>query len=234
MIPGAANIASRIIERIHAEAPPVVLPVFIRALQIRPGGYGEGDELCGVKVPTLRKIAKDNRDIPLEAVEVLLASKLHDARFVALVILCMKFRQAPKDVLDVYLRNVRHINNWDLVDCSAPHIVGAFCLTSGEHDVITRLADADNFWKNRIAIVATLAFIKTEQFVLTLGLCERFIHHEHHLIHKACGWMLREVSKRAPELVIDFLQEHQDLSSITRSYATEWMRKRGGGQGSTS
>ena len=185
-----------ILAQIEHLKPPTV-PIFaLRSLQIVPGGYGEGDILYGIPVPLLRKITKERRSVSLETCEKLLQQPLHEARYTALIFLNRKFPKKPKEVLKIYLRNTKFVNNWDLVDMSAPHIVGKFCLQTGNNDVILNLADKGNFWENRIAVVATLPLIKSGQFALTFQLCKRFLHHPHPLIHKACGWMLREIEKR--------------------------------------
>jgi len=214
-----------ILQQIEHLKPPTVPTFALRSLQIIPNGYGEGDTLYGVPVPLLRKIAKEYRSASLEICEQLLRHPLHEARFTALVLLNEKFQKDPNGVLDIYLRNTKFINNWDLVDVSAPHIVGKFCLQTGNNDVILNLADKENLWENRIAVVATLPLIKSGQFALTLELCERFLHHPHPLIHKACGWMLREVSKRDVESVLEFFRRHPDTPSVMRRYALEWVKK---------
>ena len=214
-----------ILDQIERLKPPTVPTFALRSLQIVPGGYGEGDILYGIPVPMLRKIAKEYRSVSLKTCEQLLQHSLHEARFTALVLLNEKFRETPYKVLEIYLRNIHHVNNWDLVDLSAPHIVGAFCLQTENNDVILNLAYKENLWKNRIAVVATLPFIKSEQFALTFQLCEHFLHHPHPLIHKACGWMLREISKRDAESVLRFFQRHPDAPSVMRGYALEWVKK---------
>ena len=196
-----------ILAQIEHLKPPTVPRFALRSLQIVPGGYGEGDMLYGVAVPVLRKIAKKHRSASLEIYEQLLQQPLHEARYTALVLLNENFPKKPKEVLDIYLRNTKFINNWDLVDVSASHIVGKFCLQTGNNDVILNLADKENLWENRIAVVATLPLIKSGQFELTFQLCERFLHRPHPLIHKACGWMLREISKRDAESVLSFFRK---------------------------
>ena len=219
-------IVDEIVSEIISYKPEFVPKIYKIAFQIKPGGYGEGDEICGISIPTLRKIAKKFCQISLDDCEKLLQNKLHDARFVALVILNHKFKTEPVEVQDLYLKNMKYVNNWDLVDCSAPHILGKFCLMTGDPEKILKLSESENFWENRAAVVATLTLIKADNFMLTLDLCDKFINHEHHLIHKACGWMLREVSKKNPEVVIEFIKDHQNISSITKSYALEWLKKR--------
>ena len=184
------------------------VPTFaLRSLQIVPNGYGEGDMLYGVPVPLLRKIAKEHRSVSLKTCEKLLQQSLHEARYMALVLLNEKLPKNPHEVLEIYLQNTKFIDNWDLVDISAPHIVGKFCLQTGNNDVILNLADKENLWENRIAVVATLPLIKSGQFALTFQLCERFLRHPHPLIHTACGWMLREISKRDAESVLSFFRK---------------------------
>ena len=219
------NEVQTVLDAIEHLKPPTVPPFALRSLQIVPGGYGEGDTLYGVPVPLLRQIAKEHRSVSLKTCEILLQHPLHEARYTALVLLNEKFPKNPHDVLGIYLCNTKFINNWDLVDVSAPHIVGKFCLQTRNNDVILNLADKENLWENRIAVVATLPLIKSGQFALTLQLCERFLHHPHPLIHKACGWMLREVSKRDVESVLEFFRRHPDTPSVMRRYALEWVRK---------
>jgi 3-methyladenine DNA glycosylase AlkD len=194
--------------------------------QTQPGGYGFGDKFCGVNVPTLRKIAAANENISPEHLEKLLQNELHEARFVALVLLVEKFKISEKQCLGLYLKNTKFINNWDLVDVSADKICGAHCLASGSSDILWKLAKSNDLWENRIAIVASLAFIRDNKLQLTLDLCNHFLKHEHHLIHKACGWMLRELGKRNENLLIEFIDEHK-LPGIMKSYALEIIKKRG-------
>ena len=215
-----------ILNQIESRKPPTVPTFALRSLQIVSGGYGEGDMLYGIPVPLLRKIAKHHCSVSLEICEKLLQHPLHEARYTALVLLCEKFHRSPRTVLDIYLKNTRHVNNWDLVDLSAPHIVGAFCLQTSNDDVIRNLSHSEKLWENRIAVVATLPLIKSHKFELTFELCEHFLHHPHPLIHKACGWMLREISKRDAESVLRFFQRHPDAPSAMRGYALEWVRKR--------
>ena len=218
--------AAEIVSEILANKPGFVPRIYMIALQIKPGGYGDGDKICGTSIPTLRKIAKKYFEIPLAECERLLQNPLHEARFVALVILNRRFKSEPSAVLKAYLKNMRYVNNWDLVDCSAPHILGKYCLISGDMEKIWTLSDSDDLWENRAAVVATLAFIRADNYMPTLELCDKYINHDHHLIQKACGWMLREVSKRNPEIVVDFIRDHQSITSIMKSYALEWIRKK--------
>lgn len=215
-----------VISEIISSKPDEVPELFITALQIKPGGYGDGDMLCGTSYPKLRKIAKKYASIPYDECEKLLQNRLHEARFVALIILKHKFFSDMKYVESLYLKNVQYVNNWDLVDCSAHYIVGEYARVMNCNTHVYQLANSDNLWENRISVVATFALIKAENFVLTIELCEKFRTHEHHLIHKACGWMLREISKREPNIVIEFIQNHQNIPGVMKNYALEWIKKR--------
>lgn len=215
-----------IIKEIKSHAP-IILPRIVKiGFQLQPGGYGYGDKVCGTRWPILREIAKCNKNIELDDCEKLLQNPLHEARFVALVILNLNFKKFPQKVVDIYMRNLKFINNWDLADVSARYIIGEYCALKGDNTLIMELSDSDNFWENRISVVATFAYIKREQFMLTLDLCEKFLDHEHHLVHKACGWAMREISKRDPQLIIEFIGDHQEMPSVMKSYAMEWIRKK--------
>ncbi|MDR1891111.1 MAG: DNA alkylation repair protein [Puniceicoccales bacterium] len=195
-----------------------------RFFQVGPGQYGYGDKFCGVSVPGLRKIAKKYHDISFNEIEQLLQNSLHEARFVALVLLAERFKTNPEKTIHIYLGNTRFINNWDLVDVSAHKICGAYCLKNDDTDIIWKLAKSDNLWENRIAVVSSFAFIKDGKLQLTVDLCKHFFGHPHHLIHKACGWMLREVGKRDQSLLLNFVNSHK-LPGIMKSYALEIVRK---------
>ncbi len=215
---------NKIVSEIVSNAPEICPKIIERAFQTQPGGYGFGDKFIGTRVPILRKIAKKYKDISLKDSELLLQNPLHEARFTALVILVKHFKKHPECVFQIYKSNTKHINNWDLVDVSSQWIVGNYCLLNHKNDQILEFANSDDLWENRIAIVSSWAFIKKNYFQLTFDLCEHFMQHEHHLIHKACGWMLREVSKRDPLQVIEFVNDHK-MPSIMRSYALESIRK---------
>jgi 3-methyladenine DNA glycosylase AlkD len=204
-------------------ADPEKVRIFQRFFKTGPGQYGEGDVFIGVTVPNSRRVAKKFSDLPLEEVGALLRSKVHEERLVALVILIQKYGRAldKKEVFDFYLRNMDRINSWDLVDLSAPSILGAH-LVDGGRELLYRLAKSDSIWERRMAIVATLHFIRNNDFADTLKIAEMLLHDSHDLIHKATGWMLREVGKR--DLVVEeaFIAKH--CKSIPRTmlrYALE-------------
>lgn len=215
-----------IVAEILAHKPEVLPRIITVAFQLQPGGYGHGDHFCGTRLPILRKIAKAHKSITLSDCEALLRHNLHDARFVALVILTLQFKKFPSEVCDIFMNNLKYINNWDLVDNFSHYILGEHCIMTNDNSPILTLSNSEGLWENRISIVSTFAHIKRLNFVLTCELCDKFINHDHHLIHKACGWMLREISKRAPEVVMDFIQDHPQMPSVMRSYALEWLKKK--------
>ncbi|MEW6722630.1 MAG: DNA alkylation repair protein [Candidatus Micrarchaeota archaeon] len=163
------------------------------------GEYGEGDVFLGVKVPEIRKIAKKHSEIPLSDVRQMLSSEIHEVRLAALLILVSKFENAEslprKKIFDFYMENSEKVNNWDLVDSSAEKIAGAY-LADKDRSVLYTLARSQNVWERRIAIIATYHFIKKGDFSDTLKISEMLLDDRHDLIHKAVGWMLREVGKR--------------------------------------
>jgi 3-methyladenine DNA glycosylase AlkD len=191
-------------------------------------GYGKGDIVIGCRVPDLRKIAKrHSMTVAMKDVIKLLHSEIHEIRLVALMIMVSKFENSDvnlrKKIVNLYLANTKYINNWDLVDLSCYKIVGAYFEESDE--IFWKLANSLLLWDNRIAIVSTYFFIKKDSFNLTLKLAERFLNHEHHLIHKACGWMLREVGKRNETVLVAFLRKHRaNMPKIMLSYAKERLK----------
>ena len=189
------------------------------------GEYGEGDRFLGVRVPVLRKLARQYRDLSLTAASRLLTSEFHEERLLSLLILVSLFtRGAEKEkhaVYKAYLENTRFINNWDLVDSSAQHIVGAYLLTRNR-DPIYRLARSKKIWERRISIMSTFYFIKRNEFDDTLSLSERLKQDPEDLIHKAVGWMLREIGNRNIATEETFLKIHyQDMPRIMLRYAIE-------------
>jgi 3-methyladenine DNA glycosylase AlkD len=215
----------QIVETIWQYGDEERVPLLERVLQTQIGGYGYGDLICGARVPILRKIARKYKDIALNDVETLLQNELHEARFVAIVILISKFKKQPLEVFEMYLNNTQYVNNWDLVDISAPHIVGNFCLKNDDVNPIWELTNSTDLWENRMALVASWAFVKAGNLCLTPDICRHFLDHKHHLIHRAMGWMLREVGKKDEQVLVKFLEEHEGhLPRVTLSYARERLR----------
>ncbi|HTG02052.1 MAG TPA: DNA alkylation repair protein [Nitrospirota bacterium] len=190
-----------------------------------PGQYGEGDRFLGVVVPDIRRVAGKYRDAPESAVVSLLASEYHEERLLALLILVQQFfrgnEQRKKRIYTLYLKNVRCINNWDLVDLSAPNIMGAW-LADKSRKRLHQFARSKNVWKRRIAILSTFAFIRNNNFSDTLTISKTLLRDEHDLIHKAVGWMLREVGKRSPAAEESFLKQHyRTMPRTMLRYAVE-------------
>ena len=189
------------------------------------GEYGEGDIFLGIRVPLLRKLVKKYRGISITEVRKLLHSKFHEERLLAVLMLVQLFKSGDKSVekqvYDLYLENTEFINNWDLVDISASHIVGAH-LHEKDKAPLYNLVQSKNLWERRIAIIATFYFIRQNEFDDTLKIAEILLNDKEDLIHKAVGWMLREVGKREIELEEEFLQEHYKIMPRTMlRYAIE-------------
>ncbi len=201
-----------------------------RFFKTDPGQYGEGDEFIGVVVPDIRKVARQYFGVSLKEVAELLHSKIHEERLCALFILVEQYKKGDskkqKNIFELYLKNYKYINNWDLVDLTAPPIVGAY-LADKPKDVLYKLAHSRNLWQRRIAIVATFYFIYQGESKTTLELAKILLHDKHDLIHKAVGWMLREVGKRCDErILLNFLDKHyRDMPRTCLRYAIERLPK---------
>ena len=189
------------------------------------GEYGEGDIFLGIIVPEQRKLAKKYSDIPLDDISHLLKSPIHEHRLTSLFILVLKYNKedekGKKKVVDFYVSNLKHVNNWDLVDSSAPYILGNYLLDN-ERSILYKLASSDNLWERRIAILSTFSFIKNNQYEDALNISGILISDEHDLIHKAVGWMLREIGKRDIKTEEEFLQKHyHEMPRTMLRYAIE-------------
>ena len=199
--------------------------VLQRFFKTGEGQYGYGDKFLGIPVPLTRGVAKEHKDATDDTIKSLLRSEWHEVRLCALLIMVEKVRRADEDVrrrmFDLYLANTGRINNWDLVDLSAPQIVGCF-LKQKPRDILYNLADSPLLWDNRIAIVATFAFIKDHDLDDTFRLALRLMNHPHELIHKAVGWMLREAGKRDMLRLRLFVDDHYaDMPRTMLRYAIE-------------
>ncbi len=176
-----------------------------------PGEYGEGDIFIGVKVPQTRSVAKAFHVAPMKEVLGLLKSKIHEERLLALILLVNQYahgdQKTKNAIFNAYLRNTRYINNWDLVDLSAPQIIGDHLLTR-DRSILLTLARSRNIWKRRIGVLATFRFIKEKDFPDSLAIAEMLLNDGHDLIHKAVGWMLREIGKREVAVLETFLLRH--------------------------
>jgi len=202
---------TKVLQELTSQTNQAKIEVFKRFFKTGKGQYGEGDQFLGITVPILRNIAKKNQDITITDVEKLLKHKVHEVRLCALLILVYKFKKADgnvkKQIFDLYLKNTQYINNWDLVDLTAPTIVGEY-LIDKDRTILYELAKNSDLWKRRIAIIATFAFIREQDVLDTIKISKILINDKHDLIHKATGWMLREVFKRNNEMIIDFLNDY--------------------------
>lgn len=176
-----------------------------------PGQYGEGDLFLGVMVPQQRVVAKNNINTSLAELQSVLDSKIHELRLTALLVLIFQYKKAGvkerKIIVDFYLKNTNNINNWDLVDLSAPKILGDYLLNQ-DRKLLFNLVRSKKLWERRIAIISTLAFIRQNQFDDTLKIAELLLNDSHDLIQKAVGWMLREVGKKNLAIELDFLEKY--------------------------
>lgn len=190
------------------------------------GQYGHGDVFIGVTVPEQRRVARAFRELPLAEVAKLLKSAIHEHRLTALLILVEQYKRGDAEararIVKQYLAHTRHINNWDLVDTSAPTIIGHYLLDKNRR-VLYKLAKSKNLWERRIAIVATLAFIRNGESTDTFATAELLLADPHDLIHKATGWMLREVGARVSRAaLVKFIKLHKaDMPRTTLRYAIE-------------
>lgn len=186
------------------------------------GQYGHGDRFLGLTVPTMRRIAHRYIHLPLTDVAKLLASPIHEYRSVGLEILVAQYeRENSKAIFDFYLKHTKFVNNWDLVDGSAPYIVGQHLLTR-PRKILYRLAKSSSLWERRIAIVATLTLIRQGEIEDTFAIAKLLLADDHDLIHKAVGWMLREAGKQSTPALLRFLKENYSaLPRTTLRYAIE-------------
>jgi len=190
-----------------------------------PGEYGEGDVFVGVTVPELRKLAKEYKTITLKKVKQLLHSSIHEERLLSLFLLIHRYSEGDepekKRIYELYLKNTKFINNWDLVDSSAGHIVGAFLFDKSKK-ALYNLVKSNNLWERRISIISTFYFIKRNQYSDTLKISKILLSDKEVLIHKAVGWMLREVGKRNMSVEEKFLKKYyKNMPRTMLRYAIE-------------
>ncbi len=196
-----------------------------RFFKTGPGQYGEGDLFRGIRVPVLRKLAKTYQGIPVEQTQLLLQSAYHEDRLLALLMLVLKYAKADEPgksgIYALYLGHTRCINNWDLVDASAEHIVGAY-LSDRSREPLYQLARSGSIWERRIAMLSTFHFIKRGECAETVKVAEILLTDKEDLIHKAVGWMLREVGKRDSQREESFLTAHyRQMPRTMLRYAIE-------------
>ena len=218
-------VAKELIECFELLADPAQATFLQGFFKTGKGQYGEGDVFYGIKVPQTRQIAKEFKQISFAELIKVLKHPVHEIRLCGLMILVEQFKKAKeedrKKIVYFYLSNTQYINNWDLVDLSCYHILGTY-LVDKPRDILYSLAESSNMWEQRIAIVGTWAFIRKNEFEDTLAISKMLLNHQQDLIHKAIGWMLREVFKRDETVVLDFIETH--YSQIPRTalrYAIE-------------
>ena len=215
---------------IKKSASPQKAKILQKFFKTGKGQYGEGDIFIGLMVPESRKISKKYLNLTLKEILILLSSKIHEERLICLLILVDKFKKATQNeqekIFHFYIKHAKKVNNWDLVDLSAPNILGTYLLGTPDRPILYKLAKSDNIWKKRISIIATLTFIRNAQFDDTLRLAEILIFDNNDLIHKAVGWMLREVGKRDEILLEQFLEKYcKVMPRTTLRYAIEKFSK---------
>lgn len=235
--------AAEITEALTALADEKQRAVLTRFFKTAPGQYGEGDRFLGIKVPTVRAIVKDvRRQVSLSEIDRLIASPWHEARLCGFLLLVEEMyaalprRRQPltdgadcrREIADFYLAHARRANNWDLVDMSCPKILGKYLLypqadgALPSRDILDRLAASDNLWEQRIGIVTNWMLIRHDEYTPTLRIATALLCHPHDLIHKATGWMLREVGKRDVTILEDYLDTHvAEMHRTTLRYAIE-------------
>ena len=211
---------------LQSKANPEKAEINQRFFKTGKGQYGEGDIFLGLSVPESRKIAKQFSNISFKEISKHLQSKYHEERLTALLILVEKYQKSSKinkkQIIDFYLNNTKYINNWDLVDLTADKVLGHYLFNEKDKSIIYNLVKSDNLWERRIAIISTFYFIKNNQFHDTLKISEQLLKDKHDLIHKAVGWMLREIGKRDEKVLENFLKKHYDTMPRTAlRYAIE-------------
>ncbi len=216
---------NRIQKQVRTLGNPEIAEHSQRFFKTGLGDYGEGDKFLGIRVPVLRKQAKQLKDVPFEVASQLLSSEYHEERLLCLLILVLQFSKGTTKQQQIiyrfYLKHTQFVNNWDLVDTSAEYIVGAYLLTRNRKPLY-RLARSEMLWERRIAIMSTYHYIKKSEFDDTMKLAEILRQDQEDLIHKAVGWMLREVGKRQLDLEEKFLKRYyQQLPRTMLRYAIE-------------
>lgn len=216
-------------EELAKVARPEKVKILSSFFKTGPGEYGEGDKFIGVTVPDNRSVARRYATAPTEIILEMIKSPIHEHRLSGLLALVARYKKTKqiidkKEIVDFYLAEcARRANNWDLVDLSAPYILGHWLTINPSPTLLDMLSRSDNLWEQRVAIVATYPIIRSGNPVETFRIAERYIAHSHQLIHKATGWMLREVGKHCGEpVLLDFLDDHAPaMPRVMLSYAIE-------------
>ena len=197
----------------------------IRFFKTGKGQYGEGDKFLGIRAPKTREIAKKYyKTTPLTEIQSMLDNPYHEIRLCALLMMVFIYEKTDRkeEIVNLYLKNTKNINNWDLVDNTAHKIIGAHYIKTKNPKIIKKLAESNHLWSERIAVVAQWSIVKTKEYALLLDLCEKFLTHRHDLMHKAVGWMLREAGKQDEAVLLGFLDKHcKTMPRTALRYAIE-------------
>jgi len=212
-------------KELKKHSSPEKAKIYARFFKTGKGEYGEGDVFLGLTVPEQRMLAQKYADLGLNGIKELLNSKYHEHRLTGLLILVYKYQKAKgaekKNIIDFYLKHKHRGNNWDLIDCVADKLLGKW-LIDKDKSILYELAKSDSLWDRRIAIITTFEFIKNNKFKDTKKIAEIFLNDKHDLIHKAVGWMLREIGKRDEKELIGFLDKHyKKMPRTMLRYAVE-------------
>ena len=209
---------NKIIKELKSYKNPQKAKILAGFFKTKKGEYGEGDIFWGITVPVQRKIAKSYSDLSLKEIKKLISSKVHEHRLTALLILINKFQkeigkkkqvfEIKEKIFNFYFKHIKFINNWDLVDLSAPKIVGEYLRTK-DKSILLRLSKSSSVWERRIAVLSTFALIKSDKFRSCLKISAELLNDKHDLIHKAVGWMLREIGKRDQKKEEAFLEKYK-------------------------
>jgi 3-methyladenine DNA glycosylase AlkD len=201
---------------------------FARFFKTGKGEYGDGDLFLGISVPESRMLSKKYKDVGLKEISVLLKNKFHEIRLIVLFVLVSKFQEVKTEterekIINFYLKHLKYVNNWDLVDSTAYQILGNYLTNQKDRKVLYKLASSKSIWEQRIAVVSTYAFIKKGESKDIFVICKKLFNHKHDLIHKAMGWMLREVGKNVNQKELKvFLKENiRQIPRTTLRYAIE-------------
>jgi 3-methyladenine DNA glycosylase AlkD len=214
-----------VISELEKMKDPVKSGVLNRFFKTGKGQYGEGDIFWGIVVPTQRNISRKYAELPLADVKKLIKQPVHEFRLTALLILIIQYRKAAafqkKKIIDLYLSHTKYINNWDLVDLSAPYILGNYLLDKNP-EILSKLANSSSLWERRIAMISTFEFIKSNRFDEAIKIAQILLNDKEDLIHKAVGWMLREIGKRDSIIEDNFLNKYAKVIPRTAlRYAIE-------------
>jgi 3-methyladenine DNA glycosylase AlkD len=219
------NTANDVIHALKKISNPEIAKHSTRFFKAGPGEYAEGDRFLGIRVPEQRKIARRYKNISLDEAEKLLESDYHEVRLTALFILVNQYKKAgsnrQKKIYRFYIDHLEHVNNWDLVDSSAKYIAGHY-LFEKDRDILYKLAESNNLWKRRVALLTTFYFIDQNDFSATLQISEKLLDDKEDLIHKASGWMLREIGIKNKPVLTGFLNKHyKNMPRTMLRYAIE-------------